>query len=354
MSCSSSSCSSEASLEVVDVAECNVPESESSESSSNPEILKWERGAWQEELAMEDPPWHIALMVKFSCVVMFLAGMFADWLRMRGFIKVKVATDDPRHKLLKPTSTNCKDYDELVDADDAKQAVIYNEKYADLFKLLGNETGIANFSYANVNRIYNVERELIHNMTEKQPEWVFKKWEEYDGKSTMEIIGELRRIRMMTKFNSPEKAMYMGSFLLNNFIENAQKVANGSMKNPDKMLLYSSHDGTVLGLMYAMNVANDLMVPYASALIMEIYKDGDEFFTELLFRNDTSRPAYKLPIPWCGDPCTVKKLALYPNAVLSSYAEQQNLCGTPLPECKGSAKLITHVLSVALVMTIFM
>ncbi|EPB76927.1 histidine acid phosphatase [Ancylostoma ceylanicum] len=213
-------------------------------------------------------------------------------------------------KLLKPTSTNCKDYDELVDADDAKQAVIYNEKYADLFKLLGNETGIANFSYANVNRIYNVERELIHNMTEKQPEWVFKKWEEYDGKSTMEIIGELRRIRMMTKFNSPEKAMYMGSFLLNNFIENAQKVANGSMKNPDKMLLYSSHDGTVLGLMYAMNVANDLMVPYASALIMEIYKDGDEFFTEL--------------------------------------------CGTPLPECKGSAKLITHVLSVALVMTIFM
>ncbi|EPB75382.1 hypothetical protein ANCCEY_05541 [Ancylostoma ceylanicum] len=64
--------------------------------------LKWERGAWQEELAMEDPPWHIALMVKFSCVVMFLAGMFADWLRMRGFIKVKVATDDPRHKGFAP------------------------------------------------------------------------------------------------------------------------------------------------------------------------------------------------------------------------------------------------------------
>lgn len=33
--------------------------------------------------------------------------------------------------------------------------------------------------------------------------------------------------------------------------------------------------------MYAMNVSNDLMVPYASALIMEIYKDGDEYFADV-------------------------------------------------------------------------
>ncbi|RCN30673.1 hypothetical protein ANCCAN_23552 [Ancylostoma caninum] len=99
MSCSSSSCSSEASLVVVDAAECNVQESEIPEINSKPESLKWERGACHEELAMEDPPWHIALLVKISCVVMFLAGIFADWLRMRGFIKVKVATDDPRHRV---------------------------------------------------------------------------------------------------------------------------------------------------------------------------------------------------------------------------------------------------------------
>ncbi|RCN30675.1 hypothetical protein ANCCAN_23554 [Ancylostoma caninum] len=102
MSCSSSSCSSEASLVVVDAAECNVQESEIPELNSKPESLKWERGACHEELAMEDPPWHIALLVKISCVVMFLAGIFADWLRMRGFIKVKVATDDPRHKGFAP------------------------------------------------------------------------------------------------------------------------------------------------------------------------------------------------------------------------------------------------------------
>ncbi|VDO48449.1 unnamed protein product [Haemonchus placei] len=41
-------------------------------------------------------------MVKLSCTLMFLAGVFADWLRMRGFIKVSVATDDPRHKGFAP------------------------------------------------------------------------------------------------------------------------------------------------------------------------------------------------------------------------------------------------------------
>ncbi|ETN86415.1 hypothetical protein NECAME_16350 [Necator americanus] len=96
--------------------------------------------------------------------------------------------------LLKPASTYCKNYDTLVDSDDKKQADVYNVKYADLFKLLGEQTGIKNFSYVNVNKIYDVNRELIHNMTERQPAWVFQKWPEYNGSGTMDIITELRRI----------------------------------------------------------------------------------------------------------------------------------------------------------------
>lgn len=41
------------------------------------------------------------------------------------------------------------------------------------------------------------------------------------------------------------------------------------------------HDGTALALMYAMGVGNDLMIPYASALIMEIYKDGNDHTVEV-------------------------------------------------------------------------
>ncbi|PIO58899.1 hypothetical protein TELCIR_19654, partial [Teladorsagia circumcincta] len=116
----------------------------------------------------------------------------------------------------------------------------------------------------------------------------------------------------------------IGGYLLNNFVSNAKKVANGSMENPKKMLLYSSHDGTLLSLMYAMGVANNLMIPYASAVIMEIFKEGNEYQVELLFRNDSTRAAYPMKIPNCGSPCTVGNMAKqYQSMLLSSYADQQ-------------------------------
>ncbi|KAK6034724.1 hypothetical protein COOONC_27773 [Cooperia oncophora] len=126
------------------------------------------------------------------------------------------------------------------------------------------------------------------------------------------------------------------------------------MDNPKKMLLYSSHDGTLLSLMYAMGVGNNLMVPYASALIMEIYKEGKDFQVELLFRNETTRPPYKLAIPNCGSPCTVDNMANQFNSMrLDSYAEQQKLCGTPLAECKSSSPMFSYVLGIALSMTFY-
>uniref|UniRef100_A0A7I4YVN6 Aminotran_1_2 domain-containing protein n=1 Tax=Haemonchus contortus TaxID=6289 RepID=A0A7I4YVN6_HAECO len=111
---SSSSCDSF--VEVLDEGNCRLEESMSSEpsiselskpssssSSLNSETLSWKRGAWSlEDSIIADPPWYISIMVKLSCTLMFLAGVFADWLRMRGFIKVSVATDDPRHKGFAP------------------------------------------------------------------------------------------------------------------------------------------------------------------------------------------------------------------------------------------------------------
>ncbi|PIO64171.1 hypothetical protein TELCIR_14209 [Teladorsagia circumcincta] len=84
------------------------------------------------------------------------------------------------------------------------------------------------------------------------------------------------------------------------------------------------HDGTLLALMYAMGVGNNLMIPYASAVIMEIFKEGNEYQVELLFRNDTTRGAYPMTIPNCGSPCTVGNMAKqYQSMLLSSYADQQ-------------------------------
>ncbi|VDP61125.1 unnamed protein product [Heligmosomoides polygyrus] len=101
-------------------------------------------------------------------------------------------SDDRSAYLLKPTATPCKKYDDLVDAEDASQAEYFNVQYAEMFQVLGEGTGIANFSYKNINKVYDVHREMI------------------------------------------------GGNLLDNWVKNAQLVANGTMDKPKKMLLYSS------------------------------------------------------------------------------------------------------------------
>ncbi|VDM64580.1 unnamed protein product [Angiostrongylus costaricensis] len=261
----------------------------------------------------------------------FLSGFYPakgsfEWERGNHWqpIPIHSTTPDEPDLLLKPTSADCKNLDKLVDEEDAKQAKYYGELYKDMFKLLGERTGIANFSYDNVNDIYNIKRELINKMTKKQPRWVFRRWSKYNNRSTMEIISELRRIRRITKFNSTAKAKMLGGYLLYNWLQNAEKVANGTMTDPETMLLYSAHHGTLLALMYAMGVANEQLIPYASSFIMEIYEDGKDFEVELLFRNTTTKPPHPLKIKGCRSPCTVQKLAeTYRNMLLKSYDEQQ-------------------------------
>uniref|UniRef100_A0A1I7WSS9 Acid phosphatase n=1 Tax=Heterorhabditis bacteriophora TaxID=37862 RepID=A0A1I7WSS9_HETBA len=140
-------------------------------------------------------------------------------------------------------------------------------------------------------------------------------------------------------FNSSGKIVFfqlIGGYLLNTWIENAVAVSNGTMK-PKRMLWYSSHDGTILALLYAMGIGNDLMVPYASTVIMEVYENENQFEVELLYRNDTSRPPYKIPLPDCGTPCTVSKLtAIYKDMVVTSYEEMMELCGKPEKQRNGT------------------
>uniref|UniRef100_A0A0K0DRH1 Lysosomal acid phosphatase n=1 Tax=Angiostrongylus cantonensis TaxID=6313 RepID=A0A0K0DRH1_ANGCA len=75
-------------------------------------------------------------------------------------IPIHSTTPDEPDLLLKPTSTDCKNLDKLVEEEEAKQAKHYEEVYKDMFKFLGERTGIANFSYENVNDIYDIKREV--------------------------------------------------------------------------------------------------------------------------------------------------------------------------------------------------
>uniref|UniRef100_A0A915Q1J6 BURP domain-containing protein n=1 Tax=Setaria digitata TaxID=48799 RepID=A0A915Q1J6_9BILA len=148
------------------------------------------------------------------------------------------------------------------------------------------------------------ENEISHNMT--QPPWVYQTWPQFDSETTINIISNLKRIRRISEFNSPAKAQLRGGLLMEDWISRAKNISMGLPITPRKMKLYSAHDGTILALLYALDVANDLLVPYAACVIMEIYKTANNHtIIKFLYKNGTT--LHQLPLPGCpsDDNCTI-------------------------------------------------
>ncbi|EFP05606.1 hypothetical protein CRE_27013 [Caenorhabditis remanei] len=262
-------------------------------------------------------------------------------------------------EVCKPTAIKCARHETLVSQGDQEAKAIYDVKYADFFSELSLTTGFKNCSYLDINGLFDVQRELIHNMTAKQPAWVSQHWNQYDNRSSMDIITEMRTVRMMNLFNSEEKGKLQGGSVLNNWIQNA--VAVSESRNDQRMLLYSSHDGVLLALLNAFRASNDMMVPYAAALIMHVYSDNGKYYSEvntnlnvsisvstfqLYYRNDTTTDPYRIPLSRCPDPCEVSQLAsAFENMTVSDLSEMMTLCGTPLKECGSSSSPSFNVLA---------
>ena len=87
-------------------------------------------------------------------------------------------------QLCKCTSAECPNYDVIYNEDEQHDSDTFTSMYSDMFKMLAQEntTGNTNFSYSDVNGIYDITREMIHNMTELQPDWVFQTWPQYNGR----------------------------------------------------------------------------------------------------------------------------------------------------------------------------
>lgn len=60
------------------------------------------------------------------------------------------------------------------------------------------------------------------------------------NQTTIEIIMELKRIRQINAFNSPEKARLRGGLLLGDWISRATNISHDMSIRPSKMILYST------------------------------------------------------------------------------------------------------------------
>ncbi|CAI2353880.1 unnamed protein product [Caenorhabditis sp. 36 PRJEB53466] len=244
--------------------------------------------------------------------------------------------------LCKPTAIKCSRHETLVAEGDQQSKAVYDAKYADFFSELSKTTGFKNCSYMDINGLFDVQRELIHNMTAMQPDWVYQNWSQYDNRNSMDIITEMRTVRMMNLFNSEEKGRLQGGSVLYTWIQNALAVTES--RNDQRMLLYSSHDGVLLALLNAFRASNEMMVPYAAALIMHVYSDNGKYYPELYYRNETTADPYRVLLPWCPEPCEVSQLASgYVNMTVADLSEMMTLCGTPLNVCGSSSSVHSYL-----------
>ncbi|VDK68845.1 unnamed protein product [Litomosoides sigmodontis] len=219
-------------------------------------------------------------------------------------LPLHIATTDA---LLKSTSFDCQAYDLVRKKENEVLFRNISEKYADFFFFLTNITGHKRVNFKTAASLYNIQREIDHNLA--QPPWVYQVWPEFENKTTIDIIRNLRRIYRISEFNSPGKARLRGGLLMKDWIDRAKNVSLGLSVTPRKIKLHSSHDGTILALMHALGVNNDLPVPYASCAIMEIYKTTNNNATiKFFYKNGTA--VHQLALPGCpsNDNCTIEQV----------------------------------------------
>ncbi|EFO87814.1 hypothetical protein CRE_05729 [Caenorhabditis remanei] len=194
--------------------------------------------------------------------------------------------------LLRPTKVKCPNYDLANENEESPIAAQVNSEYGQMFKWLQNTTGMESIDFWNINDLYDIQREIDHNMP--QPSWLNQV---FNGTTIMDHIRELKRITRNQEFNSPTKAKFRGGMLVNQFLQNMEDLkANKTTKNA---LMYSSHDGTLSALLYALNVSNDQLVPYTATVLFELYDDD----TVQVFYKNTTNTAYPMTIPGCLQIC---------------------------------------------------
>uniref|UniRef100_A0A8R1INU6 Uncharacterized protein n=1 Tax=Caenorhabditis japonica TaxID=281687 RepID=A0A8R1INU6_CAEJA len=141
---------------------------------------------------------------------------------------------------------------------------------------------------------------------------------------------------MTNLFNSEEKARLEGGTVLNTWLQNAL-----------------AHDGVLLALLNAFRASNELMVPYAAALIMHVYSEDKKYYSELYYRNETTADPYRIPFPWCPEPCEVSQLVSgYANMTVADFSDLMTLCGKPLKECGSSASQSSSLISFLLLLAV--
>lgn len=239
--------------------------------------------------------------------------------------------EDP---LLKPTKFACPTYERLVVKEQEKYAKRIFAQFADLFRFVRNATGFERIGLEELKSLGELNKELEHSMP--QPSWVMRTWPKHSNKTTVALLTELALHERLSRLERPALAHLRGGYLLGDWLQRAHSIAKGKKIKPRKMLLYSSHDGTLQSFLHVLEVANGIQIPYAGCVIMEIYENDGHYTAKLLFRHGTELSP--LAVKGCGEECSVemfisvlKKRAIFTLEKLHKECGR-SYCDNSLPE----------------------
>ncbi|KAL1241758.1 Lysosomal acid phosphatase [Trichinella spiralis] len=201
------------------------------------------------------------------------------------------------------TGLPCPGYDLAFKKDSRKVFSKIDKANEDFFKFVSKMSGIRDASTKNIGRLVGaLEREIRNNFI--MPDWIFAVWwDPTMGKyrTVYEMLYDINSVRQLTKFNSKKKARYQSGFLIGTLMKNMKRKVDNFKKESKKMNMYSTHDGTVMSLMYALGIGNDINPPVGSCIMFDLYKNShtDRFYVEIQFRNDTKERPVSLILPKC-------------------------------------------------------
>lgn len=70
--------------------------------------------------------------------------------------------------------------------------------------------------------------------------------------------------------------MHFIGMLLNEIVSHMESKRNGTMKPDVKLWVYSAHDSNVAALLNSLNIYNNILPPYTSAVFLELRKNKDK------------------------------------------------------------------------------
>lgn len=212
---------------------------------------------------------------------------------------------------------SCPMYDlEKVKYMHSEEMVQFMAKYKPLFDYVTKQSGKLIESPSDLEFVYDtLFIEELYNLT--LPEW------------TKAIYPEPMKTVSAFSFSIAAQTTLLkklkGGPLLNEIIKHMVAKSKDKMKKK-KLWIYSAHDTTVANFLNTLQLFDMHSPPYTATVMVELHKNNDKYFVNILYKNSTTVPPYNLSIPNCQFDCPLKEFIQLTKDVTITESEWETEC----------------------------